>query len=91
MTPTAPADSSESYIKFTHCLRIVFVIGEYAYIFQMAREFYTGKIFYGDGSFLGVDFSGKFYAGGRCRNSYMKFFVCLAFSLLTRRIGKEKA
>ena len=60
MTPTAPGD-----IKFAYCLRIIFVIETYAYIFRMGGtdfllvRFSTGLTFHEKGSFQGVNFSGE--------------------------------
>ena len=72
-------------MKFAHCLCIVFVIGKYADIFQRGGGCAWGGFLLGEssgeGSFRGVHFSGKFYAGGIWQNSCSKFFLVVLHSL----------
>ena len=49
-----------------------------------SRGLPRGEFFIGEGSFQGVNFSGEVLYWEVSQNSYMKFFLFLAFSLLTQ-------
>ena len=66
MTPTAPGGKDPQVTKFAHCLRIIFVIGMYAYIFERGGGFSAGGIFHGDnfpwgGKFPGSEFFRRYF------------------------------
>ena len=79
-------------IEFAYCLRIVFVIGKYAYIFQVGRRrriFYSG-ILHGENlprrwKFPRSELFRKNFLQGEFAGILMQsFFLYLAFSLLTQ-------
>ena len=59
-TPPQPMGNGLKVRKLPYCLRIVFVIGKYAYIFRVGGgvEFFSSEIFHGNDLLCGGKFPG---------------------------------
>ena len=77
-------------MKFAHCLRIVFIIGKYAYIFRVGRggedEFSVGWILKGKNfprrwNFPGSEISMGNFTMEICQNSCTEFLYSYGISI----------